>query len=283
MKRKSKLMLIAAAFLLLTGWVIWGNGAIEVTEYTISSEQLPEAFNGYRIVQVSDLHNAEFGEKNSELLNMIKSEAPDVIVLTGDFADSRRTDIDIAAAFAEQVVNIAPVYYVTGNHEARIREDETYENLKSGLEGCGVHILENEAVMLEKQGETISLIGLADPAFAGETGSFYTDGSYLKEQLEAFCNEAAGYRILLSHRPELFDIYTDCNVNLVFSGHAHGGQFRLPFIGGLIAPGQGLFPEYDAGSYTEDATTMIVSRGLGNSLFPFRVNNRPELVVVELQ
>ena len=96
-------------------------------------------------------------------------------------------------------------------------------------------------------------------------------------------DEDDGYTLLLSHRPELFDAYVQAGADLVFSGHLHGGQFRLPFIGGLVGPGQGLFPKYDAGMYTQQSTTMVVSRGLGNSIFPFRVNNRPELVIVELQ
>ena len=283
MKRKQKLLAVMAVLLLFISWILWGNQAIEVTEYKAASEEVPEEFNGYRIVQVSDLHNAEFGEDNGELLHIIKSSEPDMIVLTGDFVDSRHTDIDIALKFAEKAVHIAPVYYVTGNHEARIQKSGQYDILKDGLKDCGVRVLENERVVLEKPGAQIHLIGLQDPAFAGETSSFNTDGSYLKEQLESLCSEAVGYGILFSHRPELFNIYTDCNVNLVLSGHAHGGQIRLPFIGGVIAPGQGLFPKYDAGLYTAEDTSMIVSRGLGNSLFPFRVNNRPELVVVELQ
>lgn len=283
MKCKQKFLAAMAVLVLLVSWIIWGNRTVEVTEYTISSAEVPTVFHGYRIVQVSDLHNAEFGEDNGELLHIIKSSEPDMIVLTGDFVDSRHTDIDIALRFAEKAVHIAPVYYVTGNHEARIQKSGQYAKLKDGLLGCGVVVLENECVTLTKQDAQIHLLGLQDPAFGGSVSSIYTDGSSLKQQLETLCSESAGYTILLSHRPELFDIYTDCNVNLVFSGHAHGGQFRLPFIGGLIAPGQGLFPQYDAGLYNERDTDMIVSRGLGNSLFPFRVNNRPELTVVELQ
>ena len=103
-------------------------------------------------------------------------------------------------------------------------------------------------------------------------------GSILTELLD----EEDGYTILLSHRPELFEVYAENNIDLIFSGHAHGGQFRIPFVGGLIAPNQGLFPKYDAGIYEEGNTTMVVSRGIGNSIVPFRINNRPEIVLVEL-
>jgi len=175
-------------------------------------------------------------------------------------------------------VDIAPVYYVTGNHEARISE---YGKLKTALEITGVTVLENERTVLEKDGDTITLLGIDDPSF---TADYLTGDSaaVVKNTLDDLVTEGVGYTVLLSHRPELFDVYAESGVNLVFSGHAHGGQIRLPFIGGLAAPNQGLFPKYDAGLFTEGDTNMVVSRGLGNSLFPFRVNNRPEIVVVQL-
>lgn len=258
-------------------WVLWANTALQITEYSVSAGDLPEAFDGFRIVQISDLHNAEFGENNEKLLKMIMEAEPDIIVLTGDLVDSNRTDIDIALRFTEEAVMIAPTYYVSGNHESRIGE---YETLKTGMEAAGVVILENESVTLEREGESIALMGVMDPAF--RTGYLAGDErATMASQLEEL--ESEGYTILLSHRPELFDAYVQVGVSLVFSGHAHGGQFRLPFIGGLFAPGQGWFPEYDAGIFTDGDTTMVVSRGLGASSFPLRFNNRPEIVIVTLE
>lgn len=278
-KRLTILGAVVAVLILLTAWIVWGNTALEVSEFTISSEKLPKSFSGYRIAQISDLHNVQFGEENVQLLELLESTEPYCIVLTGDLVDSRRTDIEIAVSFAEKAVKIAPVYYVTGNHEARL---EDYENLKAGLEKTGVTVLENQAVQLERSGQRICLAGVNDPSFQTDF-LFDEPEEVLRKELEQVTPEKGEYWILLSHRPECFDLYREYGVDLVFTGHAHGGQFRLPFVGGMAAPGQGLFPKYDSGLYTESGTSMLVSRGLGNSLFPFRVNNRPEILVAELQ
>ena len=255
-----------------------GYTALEVNEYEITSNRIPEAFSGFRIAQVSDLHNAELGKGNEKLITMLAQTDPDMIVITGDLVDSRNTDIEIALEFARQAMKISPVYYVTGNHEARVAE---YEDLKMGLEEVGVIVLENEKVILEREGESITLIGLDDPSFRRDY-LFGDAASVIKTALTELQNASDSFTVLLAHRPELFDTYVDAGVDLVFSGHAHGGQFRLPFIGGLFAPNQGLFPEYDAGLFSEENTTMIVSRGVGNSIIPIRFNNRPEIVVVTL-
>ena len=254
-----------------------GNKTLETHEYKIESELLPVAFDGYKIAQVSDLHNAEFGQGNKNLLSELAKTAADVILLTGDLIDSRKTNVEKALQFVEKAVEIAPTYYVTGNHEERI--PETYNLLKTGLIGFGVTVLENEGVWLEKEGARIRLIGLKDPACVGSWNA--EQEGYVRTQLNAFV-WGEEYTVLLSHRPELFDLYAERGVDLVFSGHAHGGQFRLPKMGGLFAPDQGFFPKYDAGLYEKGRTKMLVSRGLGNSLFPFRVNNNPEIVVAVL-
>jgi len=199
-----------------------------------------------------------------------------VIVLTGDLVDSRNTDIRVGIDFGIGAAAIAPTYYVPGNHEARIPE---YEQLKSGLKAAGVTVLENERTELVCGTERIALLGIADPSFFGSEASYADIAAAALEQLTG---EQTAYSILLAHRPELFDCYVQSGVDLVLSGHAHGGQIRLPLIGGLYAPGQGFFPQYDGGIYQSEHTHMIVSRGIGNSLFPFRVNNRPEIAVVEL-
>ena len=281
MKRKwsGKARVALSLLLLLCVWTVWGNTALSVNFLRISSDRLPAAFSGFRIAQVSDLHNAEFGKGNVRLLKALSENAPDIIVITGDFVDSRRTAIDIAVHFAEQAVQIAPVYYVTGNHEARLPQ---YAALRAGLEAAGVTILEDEAVQLSRDGESITLIGLSDPSFARGADMFGDASDMVSTKLKDLMEGESGYTILLSHRPELFDSYAACNVDLVFSGHAHGGQFRLPLVGGLIAPNQGLFPKYDAGVFLTDNTHMVVSRGLGNSIIPLRFYNRPEIVIAEL-
>ncbi len=278
-KRKRNIFAaVLIALAILVTWIWLGNTTLEVTRYEISSSRIPEAFSGFRIVQVSDLHNAEFGEGNCKLIGMLYQTDPDLIVLTGDLIDSRVINIQIALDFAAEAVKIAPVYYISGNHEARISE---YADLKMGLAEAGVIILENEQINITKEGESITLIGVSDPS--SETDYLLGDAAQvMSSKLAAFENESDGYRILLSHRPELFDEYISAGMDLVFTGHAHGGQIRLPFLGGLVAPNQGFFPKYDAGLFTYGQTNMIVSRGVGNSIIPLRIINPPELVIAQL-
>ena len=281
MKRKSKtiLTLISLFFIILIAWTLLGNTALEVNEYEIVSDWIPKEFDGFRIAQVSDLHNTEFGEGNSKLIGLLSQTEPDIIVLTGDLIDSRQTDIEIALSFARDAMKIAPVYFVSGNHEARVSE---YEDLKMGLAEAGVIVLENQKVEITRDGEAITLMGIDDPSFQ-ESYLFGDAESVAKQAIEMLQSESDGYTVLLSHRPELFELYVKTGMDLVFCGHAHGGQFRLPFLGGLVAPNQGFFPKYDAGQFTEENTTMIVSRGVGNSIIPIRFNNRPEIILAELK
>ena len=278
-RKKRVLFVVAFVLVVLIVWTLWGNTALEVNEYEVVSDRIPQGFEGFRIAQVSDLHNAEFGEGNEKLIQLLSQTDPDVIVITGDLIDSRHTDIEIALDFARQAVKIAPVYYISGNHEARVRE---YEDLKMGLAEAGVVILENQKVQITREGESITLMGIADPSFQ-EDYLFGDSESVARQAIDRQQNKSDGYTILLSHRPELFDLYVDTGMDLVFSGHAHGGQFRLPFVGGLVAPNQGFFPKFDEGRFTEENTTMIVSRGVGNSIIPIRFNNLPEIVLVTLR
>ena len=275
------LALAGVALTALVLWLAWGNQALTVTRLTVVSQQLPAPFSGFRIAQVSDLHNAQFGPDNQDLLALLEVEHPDLILLTGDLVDSRRTDLEIAIAFGTRAAQIAPTYYVPGNHEARLSHQDL-ETLRQGLESGGVIVLENRSEPLERDGAYITLAGVYDPNFY--TDYLMNDSALVMDSLLSGQDlEQQDYTVLLSHRPELLDTYAAHPVDLVFAGHAHGGQIRLPGIGGLAAPDQGLFPKYDAGLYTQEGTQMVVSRGLGNSIFPLRVNNRPELVLVELK
>ena len=276
--KKKTICILAGILLVLIVWTAWGNTALERNTYTISSRELPDAFDSYRIAQVSDLHNAEFGDGNQRLLDMLREAEPDMIAITGDLIDSRRTDLAVALAFAKEAVQIAPCYYVSGNHEARVSE---YQELKAGLAAAGVTVLDDAQVKIEVSGESITVIGVNDPSFSADYLS--GDAAVIDQKLSELAAEDPGFTILLSHRPELFDTYVAHDMDLVLTGHAHGGQFRLPLIGGLIAPNQGLFPKYDDGLYSEGNTNMIVSRGIGNSIIPFRFNNRPEVVLIELK
>lgn len=274
------LCILIALLLGLVIWTIWGNTALMVNAITVSSSQIPSAFSGFRIAQISDLHNTEFGEGNALLLKELSESKPDIITITGDLVDAQHTDIDIALAFAKEAVQIAPVYYVTGNHEASLSK---YAELKAGLESAGVTVLEDETVQLGQGDGSVTLIGLSDPNFTIKSDMFNEVPAMIDTKLNNLMGDKTDYTILLSHRPELFNTYVSCGIDLVLSGHAHGGQFRLPLVGGLVAPNQGFFPKYDAGLFVNGGTNMVVSRGLGNSIIPFRFNNRPEIVLVELR
>lgn len=218
-RKKRVLFVVAFVLVVLIVWTLWGNTALEVNEYEVVSDRIPQGFEGFRIAQVSDLHNAEFGEGNEKLIQLLSQTDPDIIVLTGDLIDSRHTDIEIALDFARQAIKLAPVYYVSGNHEARVRE---YEDLKMGLAEAGVVILENQNVQITREGESITLMGIDDPSFQ-EDYLFGDSESVARQAIDDLQNESEGYTILLSHRPELFDLYVDTGMDLVFSGHAHGG------------------------------------------------------------
>lgn len=276
MKRRVIVLIIAAVLVLaLLIWLLWANSSPAATQVTVASGALPEAFEGFKIAHVSDLHNAVFGRKNEKLLSLIRAAKPDIIAITGDLIDSRHTDTDSALAFVEAAAEIAPVYYVTGNHESRLDFDE----IEPRLIAAGARVLRNESEDIGRGGERIRLAGIDDPSFIRTGG---TAEERAAAELEQLGDGGGTFTVLLAHRPELVEVYAEYGAGLVLSGHAHGGQVRLPLLGGLYAPGQGLLPEYDSGLYSLGETQMVVSRGLGNSVAPLRVNNRPELVIVTL-
>ena len=259
-------------------WLIYTNMVVGVTSIKLSYATLPSSFNGFKIVQVSDLHNAQYGAGNKNLIKKIKKTQPDMIAITGDLIDSNSTNIEVALLFVEEISKIAPCYYVTGNHEAWVGEN-TYLELEKGLQELGVRILRDSEDIIEKNGDSISIIGMDDPEFA-ERNNGVARNMDPNEISEISSHQ---FTVFLSHRPEYYETYKKTDANLVLTGHAHGGQFRLPFIGGVVAPNQGLFPEYDSGVYREEEFVMVVSRGIGNSIIPVRVNNQPEIVLIELR
>ena len=259
------------------GYLWWGNNSLTVSSYVCKNKKIPESFEGYRIVQLSDIHNKDFKGRLSE---KVRELSPDMIVITGDLIDSRRTDISVAEKLITETVPIAPVYYITGNHESRI---ESYSELRAMLEKNGVEVLDGRTVEIEKNGNSITLTGIDDAYFFGSGMLSEREILFADKLRELAENRGDNFGILLSHRPELIDIYADCGFDIAFTGHAHGGQIRLPFVGGVLTPNQGFFPEYDAGEFRKNGLMMIVSRGLGNSLFPFRIGNRPDIVLCELK
>lgn len=279
-KKKVHLIIpITAIFGVIILFFIWQNNDLTTTEIDYNNTKIPEEFNGYKIVHISDLHNKKFARNQEYLLEKVRSVSPDMIVITGDLIDRRKYDLYTAMIFINGAVEIAPVYYVSGNHEAWSSE---YKNIKGRLIDTGVEIMDDRKIEIIKGNSSIELLGLSDPDFLTNSYIDGTNASKLQENLKNLSDDNV-FQILLSHRPELFDIYANENIDLIFSGHAHGGQFRIPFVGGLVAPDQGFFPKYTSGEYTQNQSTLIVSRGLGNSIIPIRIFNRPEIIVVTLQ
>ena len=254
------------------------NKHLETTHYTYAAEQLGADLEGYRIVQISDLHNAKFGKNNQKLVDRIRECEPDMIVLTGDLVDSNYTNVDRAVQFVDEIVKICPVYYVTGNHEYWLEKSE-YDELMDGLIGAGVVILDYQVVGISRGDAKFRLVGLDDKSLADGTLEALLNNTHNVVHEDSDERE---FTVVLAHEPQYFARYAGTGVDLVLSGHAHGGQFRLPFVGGIVAPDQGFLPEYTAGEYYMNGTEMIVSRGLGNSVIPVRLFNFPEIVCVEL-
>lgn len=276
-RRKKKACFFLLFFCMLVLFLYRQNNGLTVTEYEIVNKDLPQSFNGCTIVQISDLHNKSFGKEQKKLVRRIKACEPDVIVLTGDLVDSNRPDVDTALELVSAIADLAPVYFVTGNHDNWLSKEDT-EQLMQGLGNAGVHVLKDEVRILTmgKSEETIYMAGIDDASLASTA-----ECDKALQKLTAR-KKPDDFMILLAHEPQRLEQYAACGVSLVLSGHAHGGQFRIPFIGGFVAPDQGFLPTYTEGVFHEKDTDLVISRGLGNSVIPIRLLNRPELVKVTL-
>ena len=275
--KKKRMLFLTGVILFLAVFFWWQNNGLMVTEYEYILPEEHRSLDGVRIVQISDLHNRMFDGTLEELLAQVK---PDVVLLTGDLVDRRDTDFTDGVKVARAAAELAPTYYAPGNHEASLKMVGAYERLKTELTQAGVRVLENRAESLEIGADMIQVIGLLDPSFYDAN----LEGArlLLAEELARLTNEET-LDVVLGHRPILLEAYAAGGGELVFSGHAHGGQVRLPLVGGVVAPDEGLFPELTEGLHQSGDTTMVISRGLGNSIAPLRLFNRPELVVVTLK
>lgn len=277
LKKRALYILFAIAAL---GYFIWfQNNSLVTSQTVVRLVNLPIGFDQFKIVHLSDLHNKNFGKDQHVLIRKVHGLQPDIIVFTGDLIDSNRAGDDASLILMEELTAIAPVYYVSGNHEWW---SGTFSSLERSLNDIGVQVLRNTHDTLVKGNDKINVAGIDDLAHdrndRSEQEIVEEDIVKLKEDLEE-----NSFTILLSHRPELLPLYAESGFEMVFAGHAHGGQIRLPFTQGLVAPNQGFLPTYTAGKHELDHAVMIVSRGLGNSIIPFRLFNRPEIVSVTLE
>ena len=278
---KKKLVILVSTLVVLIIFLYTQNNLIRITNIELEMSKLPKSFDGFKIVHLSDLHSKRFGNDQKPLVSKIKKAKPDLIVFTGDLVDSKHYVEENSLMLINEILKIAPVYFVTGNHE---KWSGNFDILEQRLKKQGVKILRNDSVKIKRADEEIQIIGIDDPAFNNDM-PYADDRSIATRNLETVIakDSQPSFNILLSHRPELFSTYADLDIDLTFSGHAHGGQVRLPFIGGVIAPNQGFFPKYDSGKYAQKNSIMIVSSGLGNSIIPQRIFNRPQIIIVTLK
>ena len=282
--RRTILLLLAAVVLV----AVAQNFTLTVARYDVASIKIPAAFEGYKILQLSDLHSAEFGEGNQKLYQKIRKLDPDVILATGDMLNSTQDDGAVFLSLAEELAGVYPIYYIFGNHEMLVWEyhEEFFLNYIDRLTQLGVHVMHNQRVELTRGDEKIYLYGYDMPL------RYYNSRSYLGETGGDLCAQdlrgAIGmpgegvYTVLAAHHPAFSDVYAGWGADLTFAGHLHGGVVRIPFVGGLLSPDLEFFPEQDRGMYEMGDGALVVSAGIGNSVIQFRLFNPPQLVLVTL-
>lgn len=263
--------------------------SIEISEYNIESNKIPSKFNNFNIIQISDLHNAEFGKNNYRLIKSIDSLKPDIVVITGDLIDGEREDYNIAIDLLNNLSKKYKVYYIKGNHEekALIKKYKLkYEDYFKELKKIDIIDLNDKIIKIEKENSYINLYGLDIPLnyykyLFNNEDQLVLDEKFIQDKLGNLNKDE--YNILLAHTPFYFEQYSNWGADLVLSGHVHGGIIRIPLLGGLLSPNRRFFPKFDLGKYENNNSIMIVNKGLGKSKVFFRVNCRPEVVRIKLK
>lgn len=255
--------------LLLIILIIGFHNDLDVSHYVYSDVEIPSAFDGYKIVQISDYHCKLINGSNNKLISAIKSCNPDLIVITGDMIDSDHSDISSVESLLKGIANIAPIYAVSGNHEFDL--GAPYDQLLKLYSKYGVINLDDSKVIINKDNSHITLYGLS----ASKMDVVYNPKALPETEIGTFS-------MLLYHYTNHFDYFTDNRFNLILTGHTHGGIIRIPFVGGLIGNNGTFFPAYDSGKFVHNQTTMISSRGIGDAFLP-RFFNHSELVCITLR
>lgn len=273
MKKIRRLLALLALFALAAGFVYWQNFTLQVEPVELFFESLPPQFDGLRVAELSDLHGRSFGKNNVRLLRTLQKTRPDMICICGDLFDEK-TDLTMLEPLLTGLTDIAPVYYVTGNHEWQVKN---LRELLQKMRAWGVTVLENEERVLFRGGAEMVVAGVHDPCGPYD---MKTPAALVRELRSARGND---FILMLSHRNDELAMWSQLGVQLVLSGHCHGGVVRLPFVGGVFGTRRELFPEYDAGVYRQDGTTLFVSRGLGYTNVHFRLFNRPHVPIMILR
>lgn len=283
MKRRTKILIIILTLLIvLLGVRLYiDHNFIKMTSYEVHSEKIPQGFDGYKILQISDLHNKNFG---NQLFEKVCKANPDIIVMTGDMVSANSLNFSNFLNFAKRISEKYTVYYIKGNHEGTL-EKRDYKVIKDALELYGITILDNQKVELKIGNDKINLYGMwCNQRYysRADADKSYTVKQETVAKLLGTPNENE-YNILLMHTPNYFEEYEKWGADLVLSGHVHGGLIRLPFVGGIFSPDRKLFPKYSCGKYKINNSTMIVNTGLSRGTTGFRFFNRPEIVTITLK
>ena len=274
MRRRKTAVLLVLTALLAAGFLLWGNCSLQTTETALVSPALPPAFDGLRIVELADLHGRVFGRGSRRLLAAVRRAEPDLICIDGDLFDER-TDLAMLPPLLRGLCAIAPVYYVTGNHEWRV---PGLRGILAQMRTCGVTVLQDDWRVLRRGEDALIVAGTDDPCGPAERKT----PAELIADIRAEAGEAA-FLLLLTHRNDQLPQWSALGVQAVLAGHCHGGVVRLPFVGGLFGTDRRLFPAWDAGLYRQGETALYVSRGLGYTNVHFRLFNRPEVAVIVLR
>lgn len=274
MRRRKTAALLVLTALLAAGFLLWGNCSLQTTETALVSPALPPAFDGLRIVELADLHGRVFGRGSRRLLAAVRRAEPDLICIDGDLFDEH-TDLAMLPPLLRGLCAIAPVYYVTGNHEWRV---SGLRGILAQMRACGVTVLQDDWRVLRRGEDALIVAGTDDPCGPAERKT----PAELIADIRAEAGEAA-FLLLLTHRNDQLPQWSALGVQAVLAGHCHGGVVRLPFVGGLFGTDRRLFPAWDAGLYRQGETVLYVSRGLGYTNVHFRLFNRPEVAVIVLR
>lgn len=274
MRRRKTAVLLVLTALLAAGFLLWGNCSLQTTETALVSPALPPAFDGLRIVELADLHGRVFGRGSRRLLAAVRRAEPDLICIDGDLFDEH-TDLAMLLPLLRGLCAIAPVYYVTGNHEWRV---PGLRGILAQMRACGVTVLQDDWRVLRRGEDALIVAGTDDPCGPAERKT----PAELIADIRAEAGEAA-FLLLLTHRNDQLPQWSALGVQAVLAGHCHGGVVRLPFVGGLFGTDRRLFPAWDAGLYRQGETALYVSRGLGYTNVHFRLFNRPEVAVIVLR
>jgi hypothetical protein len=265
----------SAVILALAALIIHGNNALVIKRYDIVTGKPRRPGDSLTICHLSDLHNKGFPLKHSVIVSEIKKIDPDLIAVTGDSVTHEGFNHKNSVKLLKTLAAEYPVFLISGNHEFGYRH---YGSFIREIREAGVQFLENKIVTLKKNGREIKVGGLQDLHFFDDDWDTYTE---TVRKLKA--GDMHTPYIFLAHNPAYFETFLETDADLILTGHTHGGQFRIPGIGGFFAPGQGFFPKYDAGVYQKNGSAMIISRGIGPSTFPVRILNRPEIIFIELK